>query len=58
MMDLIIGLCFGTAAAVALLIMWRLAEQLRKEVESREGQRPQKKVSPGHEDLEDSRSDS
>jgi flagellar biosynthesis/type III secretory pathway M-ring protein FliF/YscJ len=36
MWNLIIGLCFGIVSAVALVVMWRLAERLRKEVQSRE----------------------
>lgn len=35
-MNLLIGLCFGVASAVALVIMWRMAEGLRKEVQSRQ----------------------
>lgn len=33
MMNLVIGLCFGIASAVALIVMWRMAERLRKEVQ-------------------------
>jgi hypothetical protein len=29
MMNLVIGICFGIAAAVALLVMWRVADRLR-----------------------------
>ena len=32
MTNLIIGLCFGFAAAGALLFMWRAAERLRREL--------------------------
>ena len=32
MINLIIGLCFGFAAAGALLFMWRAAERLRREL--------------------------
>jgi hypothetical protein len=35
-MDLIIGLCFGAAAAIALVVMWRMAEHLRDELQRRE----------------------
>jgi hypothetical protein len=38
MMDLIIGLCFGVVSAVALVVMWRVAGRLRKEVQPREGE--------------------
>ena len=34
MTNLVIGLCVGLAAAIALVIMWRMAERLRKEAES------------------------
>jgi hypothetical protein len=34
MMNLVIGLCVGLAAAVALVVMWRMAERLRQEMES------------------------
>jgi hypothetical protein len=45
MMNLIIGLCFGAAAAVALVIMWRMAEKLRKELQSRDSQPAEKTAS-------------
>jgi hypothetical protein len=38
MTNLAIGLCVGLAAAVALVIMWRMAERLRKEAEIRANQ--------------------
>lgn len=38
MMNLIIGLCVGLASAIALVVMWRLAEHLRKEMQSRGNQ--------------------
>ena len=41
-MNLFIGLCFGIASAVALVIMWRMAEHLRKEVQSRDADPAQK----------------
>lgn len=34
MMNLVIGLCFGIASAIALIIMWRMAERLRRELQS------------------------
>jgi hypothetical protein len=43
-MDLIIGLCFGVAAAVALVVMWRMAEHLREEVQDRENPPDEQKV--------------
>lgn len=49
MTNLIIGLCFGVASAVALAIMWRMAERLRKEVQSRKGPPAEKRATP-HDD--------
>jgi hypothetical protein len=34
MMNLIIGLCFGIAAAGVLVVMWRMMEKLRAEDQS------------------------
>jgi hypothetical protein len=45
MMNLVIGLCFGITSAAALVVMWRMAEQLRNEVQS-EDQPPEEKVAP------------
>ena len=42
MTNLVIGLCFGAAAALALLIMWRMAERVRKDTQSAEKDRPAK----------------
>jgi hypothetical protein len=36
MINLIIGLCFGIASAMALVVMWRMAERLRREVRARD----------------------
>jgi hypothetical protein len=36
MMNLIIGLCFGVVSAIALVVMWRMTERLRKEGRSQE----------------------
>jgi hypothetical protein len=46
MTNLIIGLCFGVASAVALAIMWRMAEQLRKDMQSRKEPPPEKRATP------------
>lgn len=37
-MNLVIGLFLGAASAVALVIMWRMAEHWRKEMERRDNQ--------------------
>ena len=57
MIELVIGLCFGIASAVALVLMWRMAEHLRKEVQSRENQPTEKKVARSGEALKDPVSD-
>jgi hypothetical protein len=36
MMNVIIGLCLGAAAAVALVIMWRMVARLRDEMQSQD----------------------
>jgi hypothetical protein len=36
MTNLVIGLCLGLASAIALAVMWRMAERLRKELQSSE----------------------
>lgn len=46
MTNLIIGLCFGIAAAIALAVMWRMVEKFRKEARFDDGQVPGK----GHTD--------
>jgi hypothetical protein len=43
-MDLIIGLCFGIASAVALVVMWRMADHLREEVQPGEDPSEEKEV--------------
>ena len=43
-MDLIIGLCFGVASAGALVVMWRMAEHLREEVQRRENRSDEQDV--------------
>lgn len=53
-MNLLIGLCFGMIAAVALVVMWRMAARLRDEAESRDD-RPFDEASPRGETLRDSR---
>ena len=57
MIELVIGLCFGIASAAALVVMWRMAEHLRKEVQSRENQPTEKKVARSAEALKDPVSD-
>jgi hypothetical protein len=49
-MDLIIGLCFGVASAGALVVMWRMAEHLREELQSREmpPEEPEVRDAPRH----------
>lgn len=42
MTNLVIGLCFGAAAALALLIMWRMAERVREDTQFDEKDRPAK----------------
>lgn len=37
-MNLVIGLCIGIAAAFVLLVMWRMADRLRQELQSSEEQ--------------------
>lgn len=46
MTNLIIGLCFGIASAVALAIMWRVAERLRKDLRSHKGPPAEKRATP------------
>jgi capsular polysaccharide biosynthesis protein len=58
MMNLIIGLCVGLAAAVALAVMWRMAERLRKELQSRESTPLEKKASRREEAFKDPLGDS
>jgi hypothetical protein len=36
MTNLIIGLLVGLASAIALAVMWRVAERLRKDMEARD----------------------
>lgn len=38
MMNLVIGLCFGIASAIALIVMWRAAARLRRELEDEPAQ--------------------
>lgn len=35
MTNLAIGLCFGMAAGIAVFVMWRMAEKLRRDMQSR-----------------------
>jgi membrane protein implicated in regulation of membrane protease activity len=52
-MNLIIGLCFGIASAVALMLMWRMAEKLRSEMRSRENPHEEQEVTQRVEAVED-----
>lgn len=56
-MNLIIGLCFGVASAIALAVMWRMAERLRKEVQSRQNPPVERKAPRQDEALKDSPGD-
>jgi hypothetical protein len=58
MIELVIGLCFGIASAAALVVMWRMAEHLRKEVQSRENPPAETKVPRSAEALRGPVSDS
>jgi hypothetical protein len=57
MMNLLIGLCFGVASAVALVIMWRMAERLRKEVQSRQNPPAENNGSRSDESLKEASDD-
>jgi hypothetical protein len=53
MIELVIGLCFGIASAAALVLMWRMAERLRQDMQSRENQPTDKKVARSAEAVKD-----